>query len=257
MTETIVKGGAAVISMLAPARNTRAVERPDVCPTPALFPDVAARIAQCVRALAPWELESLLDVDEKRALALFDAYQRFDPRAPGAPALLAYWGAAYRNLDAMDFTADDFAFAQDHLRLLSALYGLLRPLDSVLPHRLGLRGLRAEGQDLYSLWGRRIRDKLFETGEPVVNLASVDYAQLVVPHLLPGDALIGCRFQVQRPGGARGTVATIRAARGQMARFLIKNRVDRPDGLKDFDWAGYRFVPGGSSERDYLFIQMR
>lgn len=247
-----------MITILAPARNMRRIEMEGIEHTAPLFPDEAQRIAGRVRELAPYELESLLDVDERRALQLHGAYRAFDATKAGTPALLANWGAAFRSMNPTDFDACDFAFAQQHLRILSALYGLLRPLDSVQEHRLGLskRGFHVDGKDLYAYWGDRLHRALFQSGEPVLNLASENYTKLIEPYLRPQDTLIRCRFQVQKPDGARGTVATIRMARGQMARCIIKNRIDSPGDIRRFAWNGYRFMPGGSSERSYLFIQM-
>jgi cytoplasmic iron level regulating protein YaaA (DUF328/UPF0246 family) len=242
--------------ILAPARNVRPAGFPGVAPEKPLFPERTRRIVEALRRYSPLELEGLLDVQPERALELYDGYQRFDDDAAATPALPSYYGAAFRNMNVPDFDAGDFAFAQARLRILSALYGLLRPADGILPHRLGLNcGFTIEGQDLYAVWGDALYRALFGPGELVVNLASQEYARLVSPYSTPLDRMVNCRFLVQRPGGARGTVATVRAARGLMARFLIKNRIDQPEGLKEFDWAGYRFIPGRSGPTEYVFIQ--
>ncbi|MEL7567795.1 MAG: peroxide stress protein YaaA [Dehalobacterium sp.] len=90
----------------------------------------------------------------------------------------------------------------------------------------------------------------------VINLASIKYAKLVTPYLTPKDILITCRFLIQKPdGSARATVSTVRTARGQMVRYLIKNRITEPVGLKDFDLAGYRFIGSRSDDFNYIFIQ--
>lgn len=247
-----------MLAILSPARNIRPFSLEGVKPDRPLFPQETGRLAEVLRGYSPWELESLLDVDPERAFGFYDFYQRFDPAAPGTPALLSYYGAAFRNLNAREFDLEDFSFAQEHLRVLSALYGLLRPADGILPYRLGIkREFRVDGRDLYGFWGDRPYRQLFQSGEPVVSLASADYTKLAVPRLLPGDTLITCRFLVQKPGGARGTVSTVRAARGRMARFLVKNRITEPEGLKEFDWDGYRFAEGRSDALNYVFIQDR
>ncbi len=247
-----------MLAIMSPARNVRPVSLAGLEPSLPLFPGEAGQLADVLRGCSPWELESLLDLDPERALEMCVSYRRFDPAAPGTPALLSYYGAAFRNMSVQDFDPGDFHFAQEHLRILSALYGLLRPSDGILPHRLGMRcGFTINGLDLYAFWGDRLYKELFKEGELVVNLASAEYAGLITPYLRPGDVLINCRFLVQKPGGARGTVSTVRAARGRMVRFLIKNRVTEPEGLKAFDWDGYRFIEGRSDALNYVFIQER
>ena len=240
-----------MLVILSPARNIRpdnqcnlAVERP-------LFPEQAGRLATILSRCDPWELESLLDLNPERALDMSVCYRQFDIEAPGTPALLSYYGAAFQNMKPGDFTPEEHAFAQEHLRILSTFYGLVRPWDGILPHRLGLdKRFRVDGGDLYAYWGRRVA-----SGRPVIGLASQDYTRLVSPFLTRRDTLITCRFLIQKPGGARGTVSTVRAARGQMARFIVKNRIENPEELRRFDWDGYRFIEGRSDADTYVFIR--
>ena len=244
-------------TILAPARNVR----PAACgaaPSGLLFPAQVARLVDLLREYSPWQLESLLDVPPERAFALYDAWRAFDVNATGTPALLAFYGAAYRNMAPQDFTKADLSFAQAHLRILSALYGMLRPLDGVLDHRLGLKkDFSPGGRDLYAFWGNTLYRELYATGEWVINLASAEYAKLITPHMRPGDAMLTCRFLLDKPGGPKGTVSTVRAARGLMARFIVKNRIDRPEDLKEFDADGYRFAPGHSNGHSYAFVKRR
>lgn len=247
-----------MLFIMSPARNMRIISRAGVEPDRPLFPKETKQLVEVLRNYSPWELESLLDTNPQRALEIFVGYRNFDPDLPGTPALLAYYGAAFWNLNVQDFDSEDFFFAKKHLRILSAFYGLLRPADGILPHRLGMhRDFRVGGKDLYAFWGDRLYKELFQSGEPVINLASEEYAKLITPYLAPGDVLVNCRFLVQKPDGARGTVSTVRTARGQMVRYLIKNRITEPEDLKAFDWAGYRFIESRSDAFNYIFIQDR
>lgn len=247
-----------MIAILSPARNTRQPEGEAPPATRPLFIKETTRLVQALRAYSPWQLESLLDVPPQRAFDLYDAYQSFDPKAPGTPALLTYLGAAYRNMAPGDFDEGELAFAQAHLRIFSALYGMLRPLDGILPHRLGLKKeFSPGGRDLYAFWGGRLHKALYKTGELVVNLASMEYAKLVTPHMRAGDRMLTCRFLVDKPGGPRATVSTVRAARGLMARFMVQNHVDDPEGLQDFDADGYRFAPALSRAGELVFVRQR
>ena len=246
-----------MLILLSPARNIRPFPASAIKPERPVFLREALQLAEVLKEYDPWQLESLLDLNPERAVEMMKCYREFEPDAPGTPALLSYYGAAFRNMNPMDFEQDDFDFAQKQLRILSAFYGILRPADGILPHRLGMKKeFRIDGQDLYAFWGRRIYEQVFPQEQAVVNLASLEYAKLIMPFLSPGDEVVRCRFLVQGPNGARGTVATIRAARGLMARYIIKNRITRPEGLKEFDMEGYRYIANQSTAREYVFLRM-
>lgn len=245
-----------MIVLLSPARNNRVVTDTLLPPTPPLFPDRVEALVKAVRDYSPYQLETLLDVNDKRAFELYDAYQAFDSRAPGSPALLSYYGAAYRNMQPDTFNADDLLFAQRHLRILSALYGLLRPLDGIHPHRLGLGApIPAVGGDLYTFWGDAVARAVQSEEGPMINIASGAYMKLILPFLNSGDSVITCRFLVQKPDGPKATVATVRAARGLMARHIIQNRITDPAELADFNADGYRFAPFLSDARTLVFVK--
>ena len=242
--------------ILSPARNTALRPFPGVQQQEPLFLREAAEIVETLKTYNAWELESLLDVNPDRAFELQVDFQRFSVDIPGEPALTSYSGAAYRNMSPGDFTTEGFAFAQEHLRILSALYGLLRPADGILPHRLGIkREFTIDGHNLYAFWGDKLYQALYENGGIVINLASLDYAKFILPHMKPGDEMIHCRFLQRKPDGIRSTVATVRAARGQMTRFIVKNRITSPEGIKDFDWDGYRFIPNSSDPVNFVFVR--
>ena len=252
------KEGLASLFLLSPARNMRPTAIPGVAPARPLFEGHTLRIVQELRQYGPLELESLLDTSPEKAMALVDAYQRFDRLGPGTPALTTYSGLAFHNLAPGDFGGEDFAFAQEHLRILSALHGMLRPYDGIVPHRLGLDcRVRVEGQDLYAFWGDALYKALFPREDWVVSLASKEYMKLITPYLTPADRMVFCTFYVQKPEGAKATPNSVKTARGQMARFIIQHRIDEPEGLKDFDWGGYRFIPGRSGMDKYVFTQQR
>lgn len=236
--------------VISPARNMRPADIPGFPSGNLLFPKEAKAIAESVKKYSPWQLESLLGVNPQRAMDLYDNYQRFHVNAPGTPALFTYFGAAFRNLNPWDFTAEELVFTDKHLRILSALYGMLRPSDGILPYRLGLdkKGFLVAGKPLYEYWGRKIYDALFGDRQPVVCLTSGEYFKLLAPYIKPSDVWVNCRFKVKKPGQPpRGTVSTVRAARGQMARFIIKNQITNPEGMKHFHWDGYQYISSSST----------
>lgn len=246
-----------MLVILSPARNIvpalsgQAVTKP-------LFMAKTMQLVRALRVYSAWQLESLLDVNAERAFTLYLAYQSFRADAPGTPSLLSYSGMAYRNMQPRAFTPAQLAFANNHLRILSALYGVLHPLDGVLPHRLGLqKDFRPGGKTLYDFWGNTLHKELFRQGELVVNLASAEYARLFIPYMRPGDKMVTCRFLVEKPGGARGTVSTVRAARGLMARFMVTQGIQKPEQLREFWLDNYEFAQSRSSETEYVFIKRR
>lgn len=246
-----------MIAIMSPARNVRPVKS-SIATTRPMFGKEAAQLADFLCSYDPWRLESLLDVPPERVFELYDDYRNFDAERPGAPALLAYYGAAFHNMSPQHFAAGDFAFAQQHLRILSAFYGMLRPLDGIVNHRLGLKKeFSAGGQSLYAFWGDKLYDALYrkDGAGVVVNLASMEYAKLITPYMRAGDQMVHCRFLVDKPGGARGTVATVRAARGLMVKYIVRNRITEPDDLRGFDEDHYGFVRARSTALEYVFVK--
>lgn len=168
-----------------------------------------------------------------------------------------YHGLQYLNLGPETLSAQELLFLQEHLRIVSGFYGLLRPLDGIWPYRLELGGkLRFFGQTLYGYWGDAIYRALFASAETVVNLSSGEYTKAFTPYLCAEDAFITVDFLEPKPGGKlvmRATAAKM--ARGRMARFIARRRVDDPQELKEFCWGGYRYAPALSSHARWAFVR--
>lgn len=176
-------------------------------------------------------------------------------------ALLAFKGDVYTGLNAEDFGEDDFAFAQDHLRMLSGLYGVLRPLDLMQPYRLemGTRLANARGKDLYAFWGERISQWLNETlaaqGDDVLlNLASNEYFGAVKRKALQAR-VIDTEFKDLKNGQYKIISFYAKKARGMMARYVIRERLRDPAGLKDFNAHGYYFSAEQSGPDQLVFLR--
>ena len=245
-----------MIAILSPAKRLA----PAPCPpglemTAPVFLREAKELGELLKSYSPWQLESLLSVSPGLALDAFALCRDFDPEQPAAPAILAYHGLAYRHLDAPALSPGELLNARGRLRILSALYGILRPLDGVCPHRLDFMArLRPGGKTLYRWWGDKLYRELFSAGEPVVNLCSGEYAKAIEPWLKPGDRFITVRF-LQRSRGRLLTKATAaKAARGAMARWIIREGPDRPEQLPAFSQGGWRFSPELSGPFRYAFL---
>jgi len=175
------------------------------------------------------------------------------------PAALAFNGDVYEGLQAATFSDADWDFAQAHLRILSGLYGVLRPLDLLQPYRLemGTRLTTPRGNSLYEFWGTHITELLqtalaAQGDTTLVNLASGEYFKSVRTGLLPGSVITPV-FQDEKNGRYKIISFFAKKARGLMARYLVENRVADPEQLKAFDVAGYRYEPAGSTPTEWVF----
>ena len=221
--------------------------------------DEAATLAALCKPLSPQALSSLMGISDKLAalnVARFAQWPREATAQNSRPAILAFKGDVYTGLAVEDFTEADLDFAQAHLRILSGLYGVLRPLDRLQPYRL-VMGTRLEYgrcKDLYAFLGSRISDVLAGdmAGEPLINLASEEYFGAVKPALLPGE-VISPVFQDEKGGKYKIISFHAKKARGLMARYIIKQRLTRPEQLLEFDLAGYAYCPELSTPQKPLF----
>ncbi len=228
---------------------------------PALMHESAQLIAQ-LRQYTPADIASLMSLSDKLAglnVARYAGWQPVSTPENARPALLAFNGDVYSGLAAQDFNDADLDVAQQHLRILSGLYGLLRPLDLLQPYRLemGTRLANARGKDLYAFWGDIITDHLnqalAEQGDDVLlNLASDEYFKSVHVKKLSGRVITPV-FQDEKNGKYKIISVYAKKARGLMARYLVKNRITQPEQLLNFDAEGYAFCAELSTENKLVF----
>lgn len=240
--------------ILSSARNMKNTVTDIACTTP-LFTKEAAVLLENLKRYTPWELETILKTNEKIASQTFGDILEFDFANHGTPAIFAYNGLAYKYLEPYSLSKSAIERSQSSMRILSAFYGLLRPLDSILPYRLEMRsGLKINGKSLYDFWGDKLYNFLFQDKSCIVNLASEEYAGIVKKYLQSDDLFIDIVFQaVVR--GRRQTVTTMaKMARGQMARYILENNIDTPESLKSFEQNGLEYVESLSSPNRYVFL---
>ena len=222
----------------------------------------SAELIERARKLTPAEIGKLMKISDKLAglnAARFADWQpEFTPEN-AKQALLAFKGDVYTGLDAESLTAGDFAFAQLHMRMLSGLYGVLRPLDLMQPYRLemGTKLDNARGKDLYAFWGAVITETLNEAmaaqGDNVlINLASNEYFKAVKPRQLEGQ-IITPVFKDCKNGQYKIISFYAKKARGMMARYIIENRLTEVSQLTAFDTAGYYFAEDESTATELVF----
>ena len=240
-----------MLAILSPAKNMHRVPTPPHATRP-MFLQQTETLAASMKRYAPFQLESVLKVNPQLALRAFTDIQDWNASIPGSPALLSYHGLAYSALDAATLSREDLTFAQDTLRILSAFYGVLRPLDNILPHRLDFESsFRCCGKTMYEFWGSMLHDAVFQAGAPVINLSSAEYSKAVSRYLRAQDVFITCDFLEFKHGKWCMPATHAKMARGKMARFIVKNRLTAPEQLSLFEEDGYCFSPKlSTSSRD-------
>lgn len=244
--------------IISPAKKMNVVDNALAWRDLPRFVDRAARLAEVVRALSFDEVKALWQCSDALAKLNFERFRVMSVRdEPLTPALLAYEGIQYQHLAPQVMTADQLDYVQEHLRIMSGFYGVLRPFDGVVPYRLEMRAkLAVDGaRSLYEFWNDDLcRAFVGETG-PVVNLASVEYAKAVLPHAERfGLRALTCLFgSIDACGRLIQRSTAAKAARGSMVRWCAENRVSHPDDLRGFDVGGYRFDAERSSDAILVF----
>jgi cytoplasmic iron level regulating protein YaaA (DUF328/UPF0246 family) len=256
-----------MLSVISPAKTldydsaptTRRATQPE-------FLEQAAALVADARQLEPSDIRSLMGVSENIAALnhrRFMNWQQPFSLDNAKQAILAFKGDVYTGLEAETLSAAELAFAQKHLRILSGLYGLLRPLDLMQPYRLemGLSFANSGGRNLYEFWGDRISDslnrQLRKSGSPVLlNLASNEYFKSVHPGALDGEVITPV-FKDLKGDKYRVISFFAKKARGQMARFIIEGGINDVAALKKFRAGGYRYNSKMSSARELVFTRDR
>lgn len=224
------------------------------------FTKRAAQLIGVLRDLSPGQVGDLMHISDQLATLNVARYASWTPdHADGYQAVMAFNGDVYAGLDARSLTPAGIDFAQRRLRILSGLYGLLRPLDLIHPYRLemGTKLATPGGKDLYAFWGETITAALnaelaATQSTALVNLASEEYFKSVKPKLLAAPVITPV-FEDWKNGKYKIISFYAKRARGMMARFAMENAVTDPEELKAFDADGYAFVPEDSTERSWLF----
>lgn len=230
-------------------------------------PAFAAEAAELATALKRFDasgLCQLMDISPALAELNIARFRDFSARPAASrerPAVLAFRGDTYLGMRAETFDAADMEFAQQHLRILSGLYGLLRPLDRIQPYRLEMGSVlaNARGPDLYAFWGERIARTLARQARSLgtatlVNLASQEYFRAVDAAAL-GLRVVTPQFKERRGGTLKIVSFSAKRARGAMAAFAIRHRLAEPEALQRFDEDGYRFEPSLSGPDEWVFAR--
>ena len=254
-----------MLTVISPAK-TLDYETPatiDLHTTPD-FLDQSGLLIEQLRQLSPQEVAALMGISDKLGVLNYDRYQAWQlpfTQANAKPAALAFKGDVYTGLQAETFKVNDFKFAQKHLRILSGLYGLLRPLDLMQPYRLemGTKLANSRGGDLYAFWGGRIAAGLNRQlksikADTLVNLASNEYFKAIDRQQLDAEVVTPV-FKDKKGDTYKVISFYAKKARGMMSAYIINNRIQDPKQIKKFRQDGYRYNAGLSSTAQWVFTR--
>ena len=209
-----------------------------------------------LQGMSDAELKKLWKCNDSIAALNIQRLQNMDLHSRLTPAVLAYEGIQYQYMAPGVFTEQAFHYIQEHLRILSGFYGILKPFDGVTPYRLEMQAkLRVgEAKDLYAYWGDSLAKALLEETDCIVNLASREYSVCVSKYLPADVRFITCVFGEEKDGKVIEKGTMCKMARGEMVRFLAENQIDDPEQIKSFDRLDYRFNPDRSDDNLFVFI---
>lgn len=226
------------------------------------FKEESARLIKKMATFSPKKLSVLMNISIELAKMNVDRYQKwtsYPKKEDTKQALLAFNGEVYRGLNAKEMNEDDLGFAQNHLRILSGLYGVLRPLDLIQPHRLemGTKLKYYNYNNLYQFWGDKITNRINEdlgASNLIINLASSEYFKAVNQAQLEAK-IITPIFKDLTNGNYKVVMTYAKNARGSMAHYIIKNRITEPELLKQFKGNGYHFDASNSDPNNWVFMR--
>jgi cytoplasmic iron level regulating protein YaaA (DUF328/UPF0246 family) len=254
-----------VLAVLSPAKSLNLDPAPvKTSASQPVFMKEATSIMRTTRSLSQKAISELMDLSKDLAKLNFERYRSFElpfDEDNAMPAALMFDGEVYRGLSARTLSSQDLEWSQDRVAIISGMFGLLRPLDLIQPYRLemGTRLKTRRGANLYAYWGDTIRKRIqamsAEHDDPtLVNLASGEYFKSVRVKKLKVP-VVHCVFHDYKDAARTPNVISFMAkrARGSMARYIIEQRLDRTEGLKDFDVERYRFEPNQSTDDTWVF----
>ena len=253
-----------MIILLSPAKSLDHEPIPGIARTQARLKNDTFELAEIMKEKNEKDLKNLMKISDKLAslnVARFQAFKKAHTVKNSKQAMFAFTGDVYQGLDAKSFSKKDIEFAQKHLRMLSGLYGLLRPLDVMQPYRLemGTKLETSRGKNLYEYWGDRIVRKINEDlkqsgGSAIINLASQEYFKAVDLSKLKGT-LYHINFLEERDGDFKFISFNAKKARGFMAKYIVQNKIINPEDIKGFNLEQYAYNSDLSSDKEWIFTR--
>lgn len=223
---------------------------------------VTIRIIQELKNLSYSDFQLLLKTNEELTELNYQRYHNFKADMEGSPALFSYDGLQFKAMERHLWTNTEYDYVQNHLRIISGLYGILRPFDAIYPYRLEMQSRLpiAKAKNLYQFWGELLYLELHSQHEDIiVNLASDEYAKSIQKYVPKDQIYVTCQFKVWKNGKLKSFSTAAKHARGKMVHYLAKNQVQTLEGIQAFDYGGYIFSKEHSKldtpHKEFVFIE--
>lgn len=243
--------------LLSPAKKMN-VNTDDLAPEGLpVFMEQTEEILRFLQGLSYTEAKKLWACNDRIAEQNYDRLKHMDLCHGLTPAILSYEGIAYQYMAPAVFESGQLQYVQEHLRILSAFYGVVKPLDGVTPYRLEMQARAKIGgkKDLYEYWGGHLYREVLDESRILINLASKEYSRCVEKYLQPEDVYITCVFGEFSGEKIVQKGVYAKMARGEMVRYMAENRIQDPEEMKRFDRLGYTYRAELSDERTFIFIK--
>ncbi len=243
--------------IISPAKQMRADADALPCAGRPAFPERTELLRERIAGMTFAEQKRLWACNDRIARENAERFAEMDLSRGLTPALLAYDGIQYTYMAPAVFEDGQFDYVQKHLRILSGFYGVVKPLDGVVPYRLEMQAKVsvAGHHSLYDFWGEDLYREVMDESRVVINLASKEYSKCIEKYLQPGDRYITCVFGEPEDGKVVQKGVYAKMARGEMVRFMAEIRAEEPEQIKSFHRSGYRFDEARSTETEYVFLR--
>ena len=243
--------------IISPAKQMKINTDLFACNELPVFMDRAEILKDWICSLTYEEQKALWACSDKIAQQNAERFANMDLRKDLTPALLSYDGIQYTYMAPAVFEDGQYEYVQEHLRILSGFYGVVRPMDGVVPYRLEMqaKAAAAGSKNLYEFWGDSLYREVRDSSRVIINLASKEYSKCVEKYLEPEDRFITCVFGEPAKGKLVQKGVYAKMARGEMVRFMAGIHAESPEQMKDFNWSGYCYDDDRSSDTEYVFVR--
>lgn len=245
--------------ILAPAKNMISDSDSLSSISVPTYIDEAGILLNYLKSLNQKELKDLYRASDDIVLENIERLKRTDLSSNLTPAIIAYDGIAFKHMSPGIFTNDEFDYVQKHLRILSGLYGVLKPLDGVRPYRLEMASkIKLKGyKDLYDFWKDKIYKEVCDREEIIINLASKEYSKCIEDYLKPNVRFVNVNFVEDHKGRLVTKATFAKMARGEMVRYMAENQIEDVETIKSFHYLNYRYRDDLSSENNLFFERIK
>jgi len=243
--------------IISPAKQMRVDTDIFACTEVPVFMDRTVILRDWISGLSYAEQKKLWACNDKIARQNAERYADMNLYRNLTPALLAYDGIQYTYMAPAVFEDGQFDYVEEHLRILSGFYGVVRPMDGVVPYRLEMQAKAAVAgyRNLYDFWGEDLYREVMDGSRVLINLASKEYSKCIEKYLRQGDRYITCIFGTVEGDRIVQKGVYVKMARGEMVRFMAVIQAEEPEQIKAFNWSGYHFDESRSTDAEYVFIR--